>query len=163
MPNWCEGTLKIRGSYERVKKFFEEGLAVHHLASFNKETGEWIDRLVDKKEWFEKTEEYDGTYYTFSHYEPHVEGTNRAFIIDGENFVPNKGITIVKFEQAWDVRTEDWIALSKKYDLDFRIYTFECGGQFCREVEVIKGELTIDKTIKYDDWYWECPMPDMGG
>lgn len=26
MPNWCEGTLKVRGTKENVKKFVLEGL-----------------------------------------------------------------------------------------------------------------------------------------
>lgn len=26
MPNWCEGTLKVRGTKENVKRFVLEGL-----------------------------------------------------------------------------------------------------------------------------------------
>lgn len=26
MPNWCEGTLKVRGSLENVRRFMEEGI-----------------------------------------------------------------------------------------------------------------------------------------
>ena len=28
MPNWCRGTLKIRGEKENILKFFQEGLEV---------------------------------------------------------------------------------------------------------------------------------------
>lgn len=26
MPNWCEGSLRIRGKYEDVIRFFKEGI-----------------------------------------------------------------------------------------------------------------------------------------
>jgi hypothetical protein len=35
--------------------------------------------------------------------------------------------------------------------------------EFCQEVEIIGGEVIFDNTIKYDDWKWECPMPNLGG
>lgn len=37
------------------------------------------------------------------------------------------------------------------------------GMQFSQEIEIVNGELTKEVEIKYDDWTWECPMPNMGG
>ena len=40
---------------------------------------------------------------------------------------------------------------------------FECGMQFVQEVEVIKGNITLDKIIGYDDYNWEAYDPRLGG
>lgn len=28
---------------------------------------------------------------------------------------------------------------------------------------IIGGEVIFNNTIEYDDWKWECPMPNLGG
>ena len=173
MPNWCAGTLKIRGEGSGIRNFIENGLTLYS-GSFDHPT------VVDKSKWLY----VDYTYYvdtcddkwvgyhiTPPYYEGvHVNDTNRAFIC-GDQYLEipcgesesSKIISCLNFKQAWDIRSSDWVGLSKKWNLDFRLFGFESGMEFCREVEVIKGEITMDKTIKYDDWLWECPMPGMGG
>jgi hypothetical protein len=53
--------------------------------------------------------------------------------------------------------------MSKAYGIDFRFYGFECGVEFNQEVIIENGELKADDEIRYDDYFWECPCPDLGG
>lgn len=158
MPNWIEGALKLRGKNENLKMFFN--VAIQPCVSFNPERqkredfiscdyghkeGEWNLVSIKKDAW--------------------IEGTQRAFVnedcyIEWDDEYPTLCIPI---RQAWAFVPENWRDISAKYNVDVRLYGFECGMEFCQEVEVIDGEITINNEIKYDDWKWECPMPRLGG
>ena len=69
----------------------------------------------------------------------------------------------MKVRQAWDFPEEEWTEISKKYDVDLRLYGIERGMQFCQELEIIKGEVKLSKEKKYKNWDWECPFPYLGG
>ena len=51
----------------------------------------------------------------------------------------------------------------KDYEIDFRFYGFECGNEFNQEVIIENGKLKADNKITYDDYFWECPFPNLGG
>ena len=154
MPNWIKGTMKLRGQSEDLKRFFKDG--------------------VGKSSWFEDDArpiadfvqtDFDGEWceVTFKS-EPWIKGTRRAFIEGdyvgwGESFAT----IAIEVKQAWGFDTEAFAEISKKYNLDIRLYGFERGMEFCQEIEIIKGKITINKEITYDDWVWEFPMPNMGG
>lgn len=169
MPNWCEGTLKVRGTAENIIRFIENGLNVY-TGHIDQETNKYITDLVPKEKWLSENvfaDFYDEHSYEFNQ-DCYVEETKRAFIKADSRIhvfcLDNRVNTIIfDFQQAWDINIEDWVKLSKKYNLDFRLYGIESGAEFCREVEIISGEVTIDKDIEYDDWDWECPFPRMGG
>ena len=160
MPNWIEGTLKLRGKSDDIKRFFDNAIQTPSTCNPDRqkrecfiscdcgqESGEWNSVSIKEDAW--------------------IEDTRRAFVnddcyIDWENV--NDDVTVcIPIRQAWDFVAENWKDISKKYNLDVRLYGFECGMEFCQEVEVIDGEITINNEIKYDDWDWECPMPRMGG
>lgn len=44
-----------------------------------------------------------------------------------------------------------------------KIYGFEKGMQFNRNVEIINGEILKDEEINFDDYKWECICPNIGG
>ena len=44
-----------------------------------------------------------------------------------------------------------------------KIYGFEKGMQFNRDVEIVDGEILKDEEINFDDYNWECICPNMGG
>ena len=158
MPNWIEGTIKLRGQSENLKRFFKEGLAPSSYLGRTKPYEDFVKCDFDRA-YCEVTIKN----------EPHIVGTRRAFVQDTYVYWDNSYETIVMpIKQAWAFITNDydekaWLDISKKYDLDIRLYGFECGMEFCQEIEIIGGEVTIDNDIKYDDWYWECPMPHLGG
>jgi hypothetical protein len=35
--------------------------------------------------------------------------------------------------------------------------------EFNQEIEIIKGETTINREIEFEDYCWECPDPMLGG
>lgn len=153
MPNWIEGTLKLRGASENLKRFFSEGL----------ESSSWFGEETPLGDFVEC--DFDGEYCEVNlKNEPHVCNTRRAFITGSYVGWEKAYDTVaVEVKQAWSFDTDQWIAISKKYDLDIRLFGFECGMQFMQSIEIIKGELTIDECIECDDYVWECPMPLLGG
>ena len=163
MPNWIEGTLKVRGSLENVKKFIFEGLNVYQMSA---------DEPLPKDQWMLITDSREYKYYEIDFdYEAYVEGTKRAFVRSHENHSvfytqddwSDPVIAVFAARQAWSFKDEEWREISEKYGVDIRLFGFEQGMEFGQEIEIINGEVTIDKTIEYKDWDWECPFPYMGG
>ncbi|MGX7252739.1 hypothetical protein [Enterococcus raffinosus] len=100
----------------------------------------------------------------------YIDKTRRAFI-DKEciQFYHDYEADIYKleilgFKQAWAASPENFIELSKQYELDIKIFTFEMGMEFTQEIEIINGELTKNKEQeKFDDYFWEVPFATIGG
>ena len=69
----------------------------------------------------------------------------------------------MEFKAAWNVESEPYIELSKAYNVDIKIEAFERGMEFSRFVLIENGELKEDKGIEYDDYVWDCVMPNLGG
>ena len=155
MPNWIEGTLKLRGKSENLKRFFTEFVEASTFCD-RERPGSCVETNFDEKKYWCQVD---------IHNEPHIKGTHRAFL--GEDdcaYWENTYNTIVLYvKQAWDFVAEEFAIISKECGIDIRLYGFECGLEFCREIEIINGEITINNTIKYADWNWECPMPNLGG
>ena len=55
------------------------------------------------------------------------------------------------FGQAKNFKAKDLAKISSKYGVDLRIFATESGMEFCQEIEVINGEITIDKEVPYSD------------
>lgn len=154
MPNWIAGTLKLRGNSENLKMFFDNAIQPCHSYNPN----------MQKREDFITCNygEYNEVKLMLDAW---IEGTRRAFV-NSECYVyweKAYDTVCIPIRQAWEFVTENWEEISKKYDLDVRLYGFEQGMEFCQEVEIIDGKATMDNKIEYDDWDWECPMPRMGG
>lgn len=151
MPNWCEGSLKLRGEKENIIKFFKEGLDV---TAPDERAGRKIQDFVGfDEDWIV----VEGVVY--------INDTSRAFIEPSEFYLNEDSLQIgvITVKQAWDIDPEDFLAIAKKYGIDIRIQAFEKGMEFARDVEIVGGEITKDETIRYDDYVWDCPMPKMGG
>ena len=163
MPNWIKGTLKVRGPYEAVKKFFCEGAILYQT----KVNDNGLDyEIVPKEKWLVVEELDDSTELNILD-EPHIDGTRRAFLDKQTVYIESEekgqGYACAEISQAWKFCEENWVKLSQKYGVDFRLYGFESGCQFCQELEVIGGKITFNNEIIYDDWDWECPFPRLGG
>ncbi len=149
MANWCEGTLKIRGQWEDVLRFFREGVD--------------SDSAYDGVRIYDHDSDYVDLHIAG---EPWVKGSRRAFIGPDEDLYIDKDgeqIVFCPMRQAWSIKIADWEQISKRYNIDIRIHAFERGMEFEQEVEVIRGMTTIDEYRCYDNWDWECPMPGLGG
>ena len=52
----------------------------------------------------------------------------------------------------------------KKYNLDIRGKCYEAGCNFVEEFEVNRcGEDVFYKVYEFNDYYWECECPTLGG
>lgn len=151
MPNWIEGVLKIRGNQESFLKFLNEG----------------IDEIEggNPSDW--KIKKYEDDTIIIEINIAHLVGTKRGFIKNSDDEVyPSKdGIYTMCLDAkfAWDVDVKGLVELSKKTGVDFRFYGFEKGMEFNREIEILQGQLTEDRTITFDDYAWECVDPKKGG
>lgn len=161
MPNWCEGILKIRGKHENVFKLLVENLQVWETV-ITKEPLE-VKEVLNKEaieidyEDFEiclkKTAYIKGTCRNFTE-ENHINVWKRK---DGTACIA------IHIKGAWDIESDTYIELAKKYNVDIKIEAFERGMEFSRFILVENGELKEDKEIEYDDYVWDCVMPNLGG
>lgn len=159
MPNWCEGMLKIRGKQEDVFNLLADNLQVWKVVTIRDDMREELD-----KEAIEIDREDETIYVEKT---AHIKGTRR-------NFVEPNGINVwkrkdgnaciaVEFRAAWGVESEPYIELSKAYNVDIKIEAFERGMEFSRYILIENGNLKEDKETGYDDYVWECVMPNLGG
>lgn len=148
MPNWAEGSLKLRGKKENIAQALKEMLL--------------NDTVTLEDEW-------DGTLLIFNNTAPyfHINGTRRAFIDQRqiEVWFDEEICTVEldKFKQAWSAIPENYQEISSKFDVDIKIFTFECGMEFTQEIEISKGEIVKNICYEYDDYQWEVPFSRLGG
>ena len=181
MANWCEGTLKIRSeNKENILNFIKDSfMDCCHASSSSldiasmpaiesgvleiDDNDDWIDISLDCKEdhWIHIAN--CGKSFIelgdFNYYETSFHPVSRYY----DNSLHSSSVVVFPFKSAWTVDPENWIEASRKYNVDFRMYGVERNNEFVKEVEIIKGEVTLDKKIEFDDWDWQCPFPKLGG
>lgn len=182
MPNWCEGTLRVRGPLKNLKRFVLGSLANVYFEMKRNEGGAVVPT---EREVPVRIEEYGGKGMCgFSidaartgagvFGEPRVSegiwirGTRRHFIEDSCMEVcagtwDDVATFCARFKAAWGISAEQLQSLCKRYSVDMRIYAFEQGMEFNRDIEIIGGEITKNLEIEFDDYDWECICPKMGG
>ena len=156
MPNWCEGTLKVRGTIKDLKNFVLNGLLP-------------VDPMGRMKEPLSLDGESETSFYIFGITDTlYIKGARRAFCEPAHIDVcvdepDDKVIITMPFKQAWVILSDDLLEVCKEFNVDIKIQGFEQGMRFSQIVEIVDGEIIQDEEIKYDDWKWDCPCPDMGG
>ena len=154
MPNWCKGTLKVRGEYDNLKAFLENALKE---CKYYGEPPE--GPLLEVAE----TPEYaDITLRRMAH----LKDTSRGFVEDTYFLLQKKAgkqIIFLEAQFAWDIKTEDLQWLSQEFGVDLKITAFERGIQFERDIEIVQGFISLDSVKEYQDYEWMCPCPTMGG
>ena len=154
MPNWIEGTMKVRGKAENLMRLFENAFETLDNGTYRAD-----------KDIYSESVDYNIKSSLY------IEGSRRAFTSQSFNvYVDFNEYQTVSFpvKQAWSWTPEEgseqrWINLAKKYGVDIRLQGFECGMQFYQDLEIVNGEIVTDNVVQYDDWEWECPMPNLGG
>lgn len=156
-----EGTMKLRGKRENIKRFLDNEI----------EASSWFGEKNALEEQVKC--DSDGSYfeYTFKN-EPHIKKTRRAFITGDHLYMEeDEGTVCVNIKQAWsfsaypdDHELDTWRDNAHKYNIDIRLYGIECGAEFCQEIIARRdSDHVINNVIQYEDWDWECPFPEMGG
>ena len=148
MPNWAKGSLKLRGKSENIASALKEML---------------LSNTVTLEV------EYNGDLLIFNSKDPYfyINGTRRAFINQKqiEVWLEEEFCTVEldNFEQAWSAIPEKYQEISSKFDVDIKIFTFECGMEFTQEIEISKGKIIKIVCNEYDDYQWEVPFSNLGG
>jgi hypothetical protein len=139
------GQLKVRGSKENITNFILTEFHPLEGENYHIEEDEydWILYVPEKGIWSKSSKDLgiiqDVHYrYTF-------------FLTENEN------ITNL-FLQAEYLEAEVLEAFSKKYGVDFHFFGTIAEQLFNREIEVINGEITKDKHLHYDDYFWDSPV-----
>lgn len=164
MPNWCKGTLKIRGKKENIINFLENGTSLLDGIWEPKQIKpEIILNSCDEIEIgnIDKEKGIDCLY---------LKGTRRHFIDPIENYIfihntddEEQIICLEDFKAAWAIDADALRAISARYDIDIKIYGFESGIEFNQDIEIVKGKIIKDDEIQFDDYQWECINPNLGG
>lgn len=147
MPNWCEGNLRIRGAVKQLAEFMKNAVEPDDVRKYI-ETDTKLDvYLQNGATW--------------------LIGSQRAFIM-GEICVEatsskEKVVTALHFRSAWDVDSEVLVNLAVKSGVDIKLYAYERGGEFNRDIQIIGGKVVKDETITFDDYIWDCQCPLIGG
>lgn len=163
MPNWIEGTIKLRGSYEDLKRFVNEGLEPITI----------VGKQVGKKEDLIDFTDYGSEFEFKINDDMWISGTRRAFASAGlygtSTGNDDNLILVLNVKQAWaflanDDNRDKWKSISDKFNLDIRLYGYEMGMEFCEEVIILRGKgIVLDNVIQFEDWNWDCPFPLLGG
>ena len=149
MPNWCCGTLKVRGEKSNLEQFVSEGLVPVGFGG-------------EKKPPLEKDEYGD----IHSKETCWIVGTHRGFVDRVSIYfseIEYGGIITFDAKFAWGISAEELQKICQKYHIDMKIYAFEKGMQVNQDIEIVDGEITTDKEIKFSDYSWECIEPELGG
>ena len=152
MPNWAEGTIKLRGRAENIASALKYMFCDNAVTVKEEWDGEKLILLI-----FETTAPY---FY--------INGTRRGFIeTDSLEFWLEQEFLIVElqdFKQAWAAIAENYQEISSKFDVDIKIFTFEMGMHFTQEIEISKGNIIKnicnDKFLNYE---WDVPFSNLGG
>ena len=155
MPNWCRGTLKVRGEYDKIQAFLSNAL---DECRYYGEPPEGPLLEVEEMPFYA-----DITLRRMAY----LKASSRGFIKDGASFLlekkAGKQIIFLEAQFAWDIKTEELQWLSQEYGIDLKLTAFEQGAQFERDIEIVQGFIVLDSTKKYQDYAWMCPCPTVGG
>lgn len=154
MANWCEGSLKVRGTKKDITHFLKE---VFIPIGYGGNEG---TRTIDQTD-------CDITIESISPF--YVKGTKRNFVENdlffyfGNSTDDTYTCVIDGYKSAWGLDVVAMVKLSEDFNVDLKIYAFEQGQQFNHDLEIHKGKIVTNKVITFDDYDWECMMPTMGG
>lgn len=149
MPNWAEGTIKLRGKADNITSALKYMLA--------EDKGVTVE------------EKYDGQVLVFKSANSYfyINGTRRAFI-EGDTieiwlYDDLPIIEIQDFKQAWAAIAENYQEISSKFDVDIKIFTFEMGMEFTQEIEISKGDIKDICNDDFSNYSWDVPFSNLGG
>lgn len=150
MPNWVEGTFRIKGPKENVLKFAAEGLsAVARNGPITVKRYDEGDGVIHFDFMDAKLDKPPCMLY--------IEGTKRHFLDDisyGIDVYENdegEYQLVAPFQAAWLIHLDDLKAIADKYGVDVKANGYELGFQFEQIIEINRsGEVLTAKKIKYD-------------
>lgn len=158
MPNWCEGTLRLKGKFANLKRFLTQGLQAVDFMGNQVNNGYRI--ATDEERYLWITDIKRNLY---------IKESRRHFVLgngDIELYTQNMNYNItlaLPIKAAWQLDSEIFEKISKAYNLDIRIHGYERGAEFEQIIEVIKGRIKRNEVIEHKDYLWDCECPLIGG
>ena len=183
MPNWAEGSLKLRGKRKDIGRFLNSKLSTMERLVIPGEDGRGM-----KEEWREKAIKWDwqdpDTILINKADEIHINGMSRHFIEFNDSLLAeiiecheyNKGMmeiavyypdnqkkaTITEetecmialpLKAAWCVSPDDLSEISKEYNLQIRVYAIEGGLGFVQDYTIKNGEVTAKFKAREEQYF----------
>lgn len=158
MGTWVTGKMNIRGSFENMNKFIQENF----IDSYTIKTDDDIE--VETKHNYELN--YDCSVAEILIKE-RIDCKNKAFDISniGDafflgnfyniNIFYNETIDIcymsINLSHRYDIDTDAFVELSKKYNLDFNTVVMIWDKPFTHKLRIEKGIIINDEVIEDDD------------
>lgn len=147
MPNWVEGNLRIRGTVKQIAEFVKNAIDADDVTKYLLTDTKINVYLKNGATW--------------------LRGSERAFVMGSieayANSPKQKKSVALDYRSAWKVESDVLLDLAVKSGVDIRLYAYERGAEFNRNIEIIGGEMVKDETISFDDYVWECQCPLIGG
>lgn len=152
MANWCEGWVKFRGKKENLINFIQSEFNGAHPV-FDESFNELIPNVLVRSTFLNSLRKA----YINSN---DLSDSNGGIYLDKNGI----GIFVAKINHAWNVDSQGYPELAKKYKLDIRGKCYECLMDFAEEFEYnSNGDEILFKVHEYDDYTWECECPTLGG
>lgn len=168
MPNWCDGSIRVRGTYTQIVRFFSENLVA--LKGSGPPKFELEDLPVKVY--------HDGDYYTRLE-KPDKDCLDEFWFKDSRRqFMNTKCVEIVDtgdgelepitccidgFRGAWCIDLDYYGPLAVKYGVDIKLVGFDKGCEFMEIAEFYRDGTASEKIERFSDWDWECIRPNLGG
>lgn len=156
MSNWCEGSITVRGKFKNLKRFCKEVFFVNEV------------KVINNLNLYEIETDDDECFFVQVHKNICIGEICQDYLqpcfIEFYKDMDHEILTLsMPFKAKRRIEAKPYIELSKKYDVNIKLYGFEKGCGFNQEIIVIDGELTRDEKIKFEDYSWDCAMPYLGG
>lgn len=173
MPNWINGTFKVRGTLTQLKAFGETEFRTQAQLDFERTN---LFASLMKKDVKAEQPETDVT-VEISDYEVNIQSNSglvlnnlrRATTGDGTGYINEdeedaKHIVVFEnFEAAWGLDPNDVLEMAIRHNIDVYFHGFEKGMEFEQIIEVVDGKIKQSKERRYENYQWECPFPGLGG
>lgn len=149
MPNWCVGTLKVRGDKDNIREFLVNGFEPAYDAT-----------SVDVEDCEDSIVVNSGV----NNQPCYIKGLSQTLVSGEIRWYTDQVVLVIdEVMAAWSIDVEGLVNLSERYQLDFKIYAFESEAKFNLDIEIHKGKIIKNKEVTFTDYSWECINPILGG
>lgn len=161
MGTWAKGKMNIRGSFENMNKFIQENF----IDSYTIKTDDDIE--VETKHNYELNYDYGVAEILIKE---RIDCKNKSFDISniGDAFFLGNFYNIdifydemidtcymsINLSHRYDIDTDAFIELSKKYNLDFNTVVMIWDETFVHKLRIEKGIVINDEVIKNDSSFY---------
>lgn len=129
MANWCRGGLVVRGKKDNIKRFLLENLSANDIKIYENNNG-----LIIR-----------------SNERIFIKGTSCDFIGDDIEFnFASEECTMNEFMATNYIKSEQYIQISKQYNIDINVGGVDIYGGFVQEIEIQKGEVIKESVEDID-------------